>query len=112
VTNECEIYIIKQFNLLEYISLSIIRKKVINQIKIIILLQIIIIKVYFGQAGASDFTIHRDEARKQRYINRHQNNEKWTKSGIDTAGFWSRWILWHKPTIKESYMAIKKRFYL
>ncbi len=27
-------------------------------------------KVYFGQAGASDFTIHKDEARKQRYINR------------------------------------------
>ena len=22
-------------------------------------------KVYFGQAGASDFTIHKDEARKQ-----------------------------------------------
>ena len=25
-------------------------------------------KVYFGQASASDFTIHKDEARKQRYI--------------------------------------------
>ena len=67
-------------------------------------------KVYFGQAGASDFTIHKDEARKQRYINRHKNNENWTKSGIDTAGFWSRWILWHLPTIKESYQDIKKRF--
>ena len=30
-------------------------------------------KVYFGQAGASVFTLHKDEARKQRYINRHQN---------------------------------------
>jgi hypothetical protein len=29
-------------------------------------------KVYFGQASASDFTIHKDEARKQRYINRHK----------------------------------------
>ncbi len=47
-------------------------------------------KVYFGQAGASDFTIHKDEARKQRYINRHKNNEIWTKSGINTSGFWSR----------------------
>ena len=67
-------------------------------------------KVYFGQAGASDFTIHKDEARKQRYINRHKNNENWTKSGIDTAGFWSRWILWHLPTIKESYNDIKRKF--
>ena len=67
-------------------------------------------KVYFGQAGASDFTIHKNEARKQLYINRHKNNENWTKSGIDTAGFWSRWILWHLPTIKQSYQDIKKRF--
>ena len=67
-------------------------------------------KVYFGASGYSDFPTHKDEARKQRYINRHKNNEVWTKSGIDTAGFWSRWILWHLPTIKESYNDIKKRF--
>ncbi len=29
-------------------------------------------KVYFGQASASDFTTHKDEARKQRYIDRHR----------------------------------------
>ena len=28
--------------------------------------------VYFGAAGYSDFTQHKDEARKQRYINRHK----------------------------------------
>ena len=67
-------------------------------------------KVYFGACGYSDFTIHKDEARKQLYINRHKNNENWTKSGIDTAGFWSRWILWHLPTISSSYQDIKKRF--
>jgi hypothetical protein len=67
-------------------------------------------KVYFGQAGASDFTIHKDEARKQRYINRHKNNEIWTKSGINTSGFWSRWLLWENPTIKESYENIKRKF--
>ena len=66
-------------------------------------------KIYFGAAGMSDFTKHKDEARKQRYINRHKNNEMWTKSGIDTAGFWSRWLLWNKPTIKESYDDIKLR---
>ena len=67
-------------------------------------------KIYFGQANASDFTLHKNEARKQLYINRHKNNENWTKSGIDTAGFWSRWLLWNKPTIKESYTDIKRRF--
>ena len=66
--------------------------------------------MYFGQAGASDMTQHKNEARKILYINRHKNNENWSKSGADTAGFWSRWLLWNKPTIKESYMDIKKRF--
>ena len=67
-------------------------------------------KIYFGQAGASDMTQHKDEERKHRYINRHSKNENWTKSGIDTPGFWSRWLLWNKPTIRESYNDIKKRF--
>jgi hypothetical protein len=67
-------------------------------------------KVYFGAAGMSDMTIHKDEIRKLRYIMRHQKNENWTKSGIDTAGFWSRWYLWNKPTLEASYNDIKKRF--
>ncbi len=56
----------------------------------------------------SDFTIHKDEQRKQRYIDRHKTNENWLKSGIDTPGFWSRWLLWNLPTKKDSYMDIKE----
>ena len=67
-------------------------------------------RVYFGQASASDFTKHKNEERKNRYINRHKKNEDWGKSGIDTAGFWSRWLLWNKPTIKESYQDIKRKY--
>jgi hypothetical protein len=67
-------------------------------------------KISFGAVGYSDFTKHKDEDRKQRYINRHKNKENWTKSGIDTAGFWSRWLLWNKPTIKDSYNDIKNRY--
>ena len=67
-------------------------------------------KIYFGAAGYSDFTQHKNEERKNRYILRHEKNENWTKSGIDSAGFWSRWLLWNKPTIKSSYQDIKKRF--
>ena len=50
---------------------------------------------YFGQAGESDFTIHKYEQRKQRYIDRHKANEKqyWNRSGIDTASFWSRFYI-------------------
>ena len=68
-------------------------------------------KIYFGASGYEDFTIHKDEERKQRYIDRHKNEAKfWNKSGIDTPSFWSRFLLWNKSSIKESYEDIKKRF--
>jgi hypothetical protein len=65
-------------------------------------------KIKFGQNGASDFTKHKDEARRQRYINRHKKNENWSKSGIDTAGWWSLKYLWSYPTKEEAYNNIKK----
>ena len=67
-------------------------------------------KVYFGAIGYEDFTIHKDQSRKARYIARHKNKENWTKSGINTAGFWSRWLLWNQLTLKSSYNDIKNRF--
>ena len=69
-------------------------------------------KVCFGAAGYSDFTIHKDEARRQRYVARHEKNESkyWNKSGIDTASFWSKFLLWNLPSISASYQDIKKRF--
>jgi hypothetical protein len=32
--------------------------------------------ISFGAKGMSDYTIHHDKARKERYINRHEKNEK------------------------------------
>ena len=31
--------------------------------------------ISFGAAGMSDFTLHKDDDRKERYIARHQKNE-------------------------------------
>ena len=64
-------------------------------------------KVYFGAKGYSDYTIHKDPKRKQRYIERHKDKENWTKSGIDTAGWWSYKYLWSYPTKEEAYNHIK-----
>jgi len=66
--------------------------------------------IKFGAKGYSDYTIHKDEARRLRYVARHENNENWTKSGINTAGFWSKHLLWNKKTISESYKYIKDNF--
>ena len=66
--------------------------------------------VHFGQKGASDMTQHKNPLRKDRYIQRHRQNEDWTKSGVDTSGFYSRWVSWSKPTIEESVKDLNKKY--
>lgn len=68
--------------------------------------------IHFGAKGYSDFTMHQDTKRKESYIARHEGNEDWTKSGVLTAGFWSRWVLWNKPSLKDSISDVRKRFKL
>lgn len=66
--------------------------------------------VHFGQYGASDYTIHKDPERKKRYEKRHKPRENWNKSGLKTAGFWSKWLLWNKPGINPSIKHMSKKF--
>lgn len=66
--------------------------------------------VSFGQAGASDYTINKDDERKERYLRRHRANEDW--NNFLTAGSLSRFILWNKKTLKASIADFKKRFKL
>ena len=66
--------------------------------------------IHFGSRGMSDFTKNKDPERKNRYIARHKKRENWSKSGIKTAGFWSKHILWNKPTIRESIKNTENRF--
>jgi hypothetical protein len=65
---------------------------------------------FFGAKNFSDFTIHKDKERKERYLDRHRKRENW--DSFMTAGSLSRWILWNKPTLKASIADYKKRFKL
>lgn len=68
-------------------------------------------RVSFGAAGMSDYTKHKDPARKELYLKRHSGmNEDWNDPM--TPGALSRWILWNKPTLQESIDDYKKRFKL
>lgn len=67
-------------------------------------------KIEFGQAGASDFTKHRNKERRQLYINRHYKNEDW--EDYTTPGFWAYRILWNKTTLQASYNDTLKKFKL
>ena len=66
--------------------------------------------VHFGATGYEDFTTSKDEKRKASYLARHKTSEDWTLSGIDSAGFWARWLLWNKPSITASIRDINQRF--
>ena len=68
-------------------------------------------KVYFGQKGYTDYILSGgDDERKKLYLKRHQSRENWTKSEIDTAGFWSRWLLWNKNSLDKSIKFIENKF--
>lgn len=78
--------------------------------------------VDFGARGYSDYTIHGNPLRMERYVGRHggegtrftdpkkvhramlkrtrSTKEDWSKDGLYTAGFWSRWLLWSQPTLR------------
>ena len=62
----------------------------------------------FGAAGMSDFTKHKDESRRQRYLKRHAKRENWRN--MKSPGALSRYILWNKPTLTASLADYRKRF--
>ena len=66
--------------------------------------------IHFGATGYSDLIQHKNKSRKRLYENRHRSRENWTKSGIQTAGFWSKWILWNKAGLIPSIKDTEKRF--
>lgn len=70
--------------------------------------------IHFGAEGYSDYTNHKDDDRKQRYIDRHSKILK--KDGsraiddINSPSFWSLNLLWNKKTLKQSIRDTQKNF--
>lgn len=64
--------------------------------------------IHFGQFGASDYTIHHDDNRKNLYMLRHAKNEDW--NDLSTSGSWSYNLLWSKPSLKEAIKSMERRF--
>ena len=65
-------------------------------------------KISFGAFGYEDYTIHKDDKRKESYIARHEKREDWNDPF--SKGALSRYILWNKKTLKESLDDYLKRF--
>lgn len=63
---------------------------------------------YFGLLGASDYTIHKDIERRDRYRARHAKD---LDTGDPTrAGYLSYYILWNLPTFAASLADYRQRF--
>lgn len=65
--------------------------------------------IKFGSEGAGDYIIFTKkegkkvaDEHKERYIQRHQKREDWTKTGVTTAGWWAKHVLWNKGTFEAS----------
>ena len=52
-------------------------------------------KVSFGAKDYSDYTIHKDRERRERYKQRHKNDRI---NDPTSSGFWSYHVLWGKST--------------
>jgi len=61
-----------------------------------------VVRINFGDPNGSQYPIHKNKTTRAAYIARHKKTENWTRSGFRTAGFWSKHILWNKPTVAES----------
>ena len=89
--------------------------------------------VDFGGKGYTDYTIHKDPMRMRLYVLRHGGGdtrkfsdpdrvhermlrlrrsklEDWGISGLKTAGFWSRWLLWSHPNMPDAIKFMKTEF--
>jgi hypothetical protein len=55
-----------------------------------------------------DYTMHKDDERKANYLARHEPTENWNDPY--SPGALSKWVLWNKPTLEESWNDYKRRF--
>jgi len=70
---------------------------------------------HFGAKGYQNYggvgkEKHLDENRKKAYLKRHAATENW--NDFKSPGALSRWVLWNKPSFRESVADYKKRFNL
>jgi len=65
---------------------------------------------HFGSAGMSDYTINKDDARKELYLNRHKTRENW--NDFTSAGSLSTWLLWNEKTLESSLKYYLNKFNL
>jgi len=68
--------------------------------------------IHYGDNRYEDYTMHKDDKRKQRYITRNMNQfEAWAfnRENLLKPAFYAKWLLWHEPTFEESIKSVNKK---
>ena len=65
--------------------------------------------ISFGASGYSDYTLHKDPARKENYIKRH-SHEDWSRANVLSAAWLSRFMLWEKPSLEEAVRNANQKY--
>ena len=63
--------------------------------------------IHFGQKNASDYTIHKDDDRKNRYLQRHKHDHF---NNPLYPSFYSTNLLWNKKTLFDSIRDTNKKY--
>jgi Family of unknown function (DUF5754) len=63
--------------------------------------------IHFGQYGASDYTINKDDNMKRLYKLRHVYDNI---NDLSYSGCWSWYLLWNMKTIEQSIKDMDQRF--
>ena len=66
--------------------------------------------VHFGARAYTDFTQGASLEQKEAYLARHRKREDWGRSGIATAGFYARWVLWNRRSVSASVADLNSKF--
>lgn len=64
----------------------------------------------FGAKRYEDYTIHKDDKRKKNYIQRHSNEKDLWENDPFAPATLSRFVLWEKPDLEESWKFYKNKF--
>jgi hypothetical protein len=69
-------------------------------------------KVHFGRKGVVYFVTKTpgDKAALKHDFLREHSGEDWSIDGVLTPQFWTRWVLWNKPSKAESIKNMQRRF--
>ncbi|EKX42828.1 hypothetical protein GUITHDRAFT_73602 [Guillardia theta CCMP2712] len=66
--------------------------------------------IQFGASGYEDYTDHKNDERKERYLQRHRSSEDWNNPA--TPGAAARYVLWSAKSVSQGFQNYLNNFNL